>query len=65
MHANKRERVETATAGDIIAVVGLKETMTGDTLCDEGHPILLEPMDVYEPVISQAIEAKTPADQER
>lgn len=65
MHANKRERVETAQAGDIIAVVGLKETMTGDTICDEGHPILLEPMDVYEPVISQAIEAKTPADQER
>jgi elongation factor G len=65
MHANKRERVETATAGDIIAVVGLKDTTTGDTLCDETRPILLEPMDVYEPVISQAIEAKTPADQER
>ncbi|HOI73879.1 MAG TPA: elongation factor G [Syntrophales bacterium] len=65
MHANKRERLETAQAGDIIAVVGLKETATGDTICDEGHPILLEPMDIYEPVISQAIEAKTPADQER
>jgi elongation factor G len=65
MHANKRERLETAIAGDIIAVVGLKETATGDTICDEGHPILLEPMDIYEPVISQAIEAKTPSDQER
>ena len=65
MHANKRERVETATAGDIIAVMGLKEITTGDTICDEAHPILLEAMDVYEPVISQAIEAKTPADQEK
>lgn len=65
MHANKRERVETASAGDIIAVMGLKEITTGDTICDENHPILLEPMDVYEPVISQAIEAKTPADQEK
>jgi elongation factor G len=65
MHANKRERVETASAGDIIAVMGLKEITTGDTICDEDHPILLEPMDVYEPVISQAIEAKTPADQEK
>jgi elongation factor G len=65
MHANKRERVETATAGDILAVMGLKEIKTGDTLCDEAHPILLEPIDVYEPVISQAIEAKTPADQEK
>jgi elongation factor G len=65
MHANKRERVETATAGDILAVMGLKEIKTGDTLCDEAHPILLEPIDIYEPVISQAIEAKTPADQEK
>ena len=65
MHANKRERIEHADAGDIVAVMGFKEARTGDTLCDEAHPILLEPMDFYEPVISQAIEAKTPADQER
>ncbi|MBU2054273.1 MAG: elongation factor G, partial [Proteobacteria bacterium] len=65
MHANKRERVEQAGAGDIIAVMGLKEITTGDTICDEDHPILLEPIEFYEPVISLAIEAKTPADQER
>jgi elongation factor G len=65
MHANKRERVDVAGAGDIIAIMGLKETNTGDTLCDESHPILLEPIEFYEPVISQAIEAKTPADQEK
>jgi len=65
MHANKRERLEQAAAGDIVAVMGLKETVTGDTICDEKHPILLESMEFYEPVISQAIEAKTPADQEK
>jgi elongation factor G len=65
MHANKRERIEKAVAGELIAVLGLKETTTGDTICDEDHPILLEPIDTYEPVISQAIEAKTPADQEK
>lgn len=65
MHANKRERIEQADAGDIVAVMGFKEARTGDTLCDESHPIFLEAMDFYEPVISQAIEAKTPADQER
>ncbi|OPY11420.1 MAG: Elongation factor G [Syntrophus sp. PtaB.Bin001] len=65
MHANKRERLEQASAGDIVAVMGLKETTTGDTICDEGHPILLESIEFYEPVISQAIEAKTPADQEK
>ena len=65
MHANKRERIEKASAGEIIAVLGLKDTTTGDTLCDEVHPIMLELMDFYEPVISQAIEAKTPADQEK
>lgn len=65
MHANKRERIEKASAGEIIAVLGLKDTTTGDTLCDEAHPIMLELMDFYEPVISQAIEAKTPADQEK
>ncbi|MCX7817421.1 MAG: elongation factor G [Syntrophales bacterium] len=65
MHANKRERIDEAAAGDIVAVMGLKEAKTGDTLCDENCPILLESIDVYEPVISQAIEAKTPADQDR
>ncbi|MDA8125866.1 MAG: elongation factor G [Deltaproteobacteria bacterium] len=65
MHANKRERVEQASAGDIIAVMGLKEITTGDTICDEAHPIILEPIEFYEPVISLAIEAKTPADQEK
>ena len=65
MHANKRERVTEAGAGNIVAVVGLKETSTGDTLCDESSPIVLEPIEFYEPVISQAIEAKTPQDQER
>ncbi len=65
MHANKRERVEQAAAGDIIAVMGLKDITTGDTICDETHPILLEPIEFYEPVISLAIEAKTPADQEK
>jgi elongation factor G len=65
MHANKRERIEQAGAGDIVAVVGLKDTATGDTICDEAHPLLLEPIEFYEPVISQAIEAKTAADQEK
>lgn len=65
MHSNKRERVNEALAGDIIAVVGLKDTSTGDTICDESHPIILEPIEFYEPVISQAIEAKTPGDQEK
>ena len=65
MHANKRERVEQATAGDIIAVMGLKEIVTGDTICDEAHPIVLEAIEFYEPVMSLAIEAKTPADQEK
>ncbi|HBI47631.1 MAG TPA: elongation factor G [Smithella sp.] len=65
MHANKRERIDIASAGDLVAVLGLKTTTTGDTLCDEEHPIMLELIEFYEPVISQAIEAKTPADQER
>ena len=65
MHSNKRERIDKASAGDLVAVLGLKETTTGDTLCDETHPIILEQMEFYEPVISQAIEAKTPADQEK
>lgn len=65
MHANHREEVGEAFAGDIIAAVGLKETTTGDTLCDEDHPIILESMDFPEPVISVAIEPKTKADQEK
>lgn len=65
MHANKRERIEEAGAGSIIAVMGLKETATGDTICDETAPIILETIEMYEPVISQAIEARTPADQEK
>ena len=65
MHANKRERINETGAGSIVAVVGLKNTCTGETICDEAHPILLESMEFYEPVISQAIEAKTPADQEK
>jgi elongation factor G len=65
MHANKRERVDHAVAGDIVVAIGLKDTVTGDTLCDESSPVLLESMEFYEPVISQAIEAKTPDDQSR
>ena len=65
MHANKRERIDKAAAGELVAVLGLKETTTGDTLCDEKHPIMLEQIEFYEPVINQAIEAKTPADQEK
>jgi elongation factor G len=62
MHANKREDVETCYAGNIYAAVGLRDTRTGDTLCDEKHPILLERMEFPEPVISIAIEPKTKAD---
>jgi len=65
MHANRREEVDEAYAGDIAAAVGLKETTTGDTLCDEQHPIVLEAMDFPEPVIDVAIEPKTKADQEK
>jgi elongation factor G len=65
MHANKRERMQEAAAGNIVAVMGLKDAGTGDTLCAEDHPILLESIEFYEPVISQAIEAKTPGDQEK
>ncbi len=65
MHANKRERVEKAQAGEIVAAVGLREASTGQTICDESHPILLEAIELYEPVISQAIEPKTPEDQEK
>ncbi|MDO8515038.1 MAG: elongation factor G [bacterium] len=65
MHANQREEIEEAYAGEIVAVVGLKETRTGDTLCDPDHPILLEGITFPEPVISLAIEPKTKSDQER
>jgi len=65
MHSNKRERIEKAAAGDIIAVMGLKLTTTGDTICDESKPILLEPISVNEPVISIAVESKKIQDQDR
>jgi elongation factor G len=65
MHANKRERLEKTEAGNLVALMGLKSAQTGDTLCDPAHPILLEPIDIYEPVISVAVEAKTRGDQEK
>lgn len=65
MHANTREDVEEAYAGDIVAAVGLKHTRTGDTLCDENDPIILEKMTFPDPVIHVAIEPKTKADQEK
>jgi elongation factor G len=65
MHANKREDIDVVYAGDIAAAVGLKGATTGDTLCDEKHPILLEVMKFPEPVIAMAIEPKTKQDQEK
>ena len=65
MHANKREEKDSAGAGMIIAVMGLKDTTTGDTLCDPAKPVILESMDFPDPVISVAIEPKTKADQEK
>lgn len=65
MHANHREDITTVYAGDIAAAVGLKNTTTGDTLCDEDHPIILESMEFPEPVIRVAIEPKTKAGQEK
>jgi len=65
MHANKRERIDSADAGSIVGVVGLKESSTGETLCSIDHPVLLEKIEFYEPVISIAIEPKTHADQEK
>ncbi len=65
MHANHREDIECCYAGDICAVIGLKNSTTGDTLCDEKHPIILESMDFPEPVIRVAIEPKTKAGQEK
>jgi elongation factor G len=61
MHANKREEIKEVYAGDIAAAVGLKSVSTGDTLCDEKQPIVLESMDFPKPVISLAIEPKTKA----
>ena len=65
MHANHREDIDTVYAGDIAAAVGLKNTTTGDTLCDENHPVILESMNFPEPVIRVAIEPKTKAGQEK
>jgi elongation factor G len=65
MHANSREEISVAYAGEIAAAVGLKDTSTGDTLCDEKHPVILESMEFPEPVISVAIEPKTKADQDK
>ncbi|HAL62011.1 MAG TPA: elongation factor G [Chloroflexi bacterium] len=65
MHANRREEIDMAYAGDIAAVAGLKRTFTGDTLCDPKHPIVLESIGFPEPVISVAIEPRTQADQEK
>ena len=65
MHANKREEIEAVAAGDIAAVVGLKSTTTGDTLCDPDRPIVLEAMEFPAPVIAVAIEPKTKADEEK
>ena len=65
MHANQREEITGAAAGDIVAAIGLRVTTTGDTLCDERHPIELEKLEIPEPVISVAVEPKTKADQEK
>jgi len=65
MHANKREELKKVSAGDIAAVVGLKNTLTGDTLCDDKDPVILESIESPEPVVAVAIEPKTKADQER
>jgi elongation factor G len=65
MHANNREDIDVAYAGDIVAIAGLKETTTGDTLCDPSKPIILERMEFPDPVIEVAVEPKTKADQEK
>src|SRR5262249_56740418 len=65
MHANKREELKEVYAGDIAAAVGLRDSTTGDTVCDVDHPIVLESIEFPEPVISIAIEPKTKQDQER
>ena len=65
MHANNRIEIKEVLAGDIVAAIGLKDTTTGDTLCDEEHPIILERMEFPDPVISVAVEPKTKSDQEK
>ncbi len=65
MHANERERKESVTAGNIVGVLGLKHTKTGDTICDPAKPILLEQIDAYEPVISQSIEPEQTRDRDK
>jgi elongation factor G len=65
IHANKRERIEQARAGDIVGLMGLKDTTTGDSLTDLNHPIILETIEIYEPVISLAIEPKTVGQQDK
>lgn len=65
MHANKRERLSKAGAGEIVVMVGLKSTITGDTICNPAHPILLEHIEFYEPVISIAMEPRTRADEDK
>ena len=65
MHANKRTRLERAGAGDIVAAMGLKHTVTGDTLTDPDHPLVLEPIGAYEPVISVAVEPRSRAEEEK
>ncbi|HCS78447.1 TPA: elongation factor G [Patescibacteria group bacterium] len=65
MHANKREEIDEAYAGEIVALVGVKDTVTGNTVCDESHPIVLEKITFPDPVISLAIEPKTKSDQEK
>ena len=65
MHANKREDIEEAYAGEIVAVAGLKQVTTGDTICAESHPVILEAIEFPTPVISLAIEPKTRPDQEK
>ncbi|NLU72448.1 elongation factor G [Streptomyces sp. HNM0575] len=65
MHANKREEIESVGAGDIVAVMGLKQTTTGETLCDAGNPVILESMEFPAPVIEVAIEPKSKGDQEK
>ena len=65
MHANSREEISTVYAGDIAAAVGLKDTSTGDTLCDEKNLVILESMEFPEPVISLSVEPKSKADQDK
>ena len=65
MHSNSREDIKVACAGDIIAVAGLKDTTTGDTLCDAENAVILERMEFPDPVIEVAVEPKTKADQEK